>query len=144
MWRGRPRPRASSMFHDWKVLVTIAVGMAVVSACERAWRTHRFRKSETWPISQGFVVETSVHQGKHEAVLTICYSYPVPNEPYPIPAEFQKEFVLAEEANHWADALDQRNVPVHYDPSNRWKSVLWETDLAPIVLANSGQVASDC
>lgn len=70
-------------------------------------------------------------------ILTVRYSYPVPDEPYPIPAEFQKEFLLPEEAYQWADALDQKGIPVHYDPGNHWKSLLWETDLQPIVEASS-------
>jgi hypothetical protein len=114
---------------EWKwPLVIVGLGF-LLSLLERAWRAHMERRSQVWSMSFGQITKVAVHQTKYEAILTIWYSHPVPNEPYPIPAEFQKTFLLIEEANRWADALSNATIPVRFDPSNPWRSQLWESEL---------------
>jgi hypothetical protein len=97
-------------------------------------------------VIHGVVDETAVHKGSNEIILTIRYSYSVESEPYPITAEFEKLFPFPrdeENANRWADALSEQKIPVRVDPSNSWRSLLWESDLEAIVLANSSGLTTD-
>jgi hypothetical protein len=120
---------------EWKWPLVIVGISFLLSILERAWRAHKQRRSQTWPVSHGQITKAAVHQAKHESILTLWYSYLVPNEPYPVPAEFQKEFYSVDEARKWADALSNATVPVRFDPANPWKSQLSESDLATIVQA---------
>ena len=111
---------------------------AVVFLClvlEELWRFHRQARSQTWPLKFGQVSKAAVHQDKHECTLTLWYSYPASDEPYPIPAEFQKKFYSLEEAQRWADALCDKAIPVRVNPANSWKSQLLDSDLELIVIA---------
>ena len=117
----------------WKWIIGFGVASLALSGLERARRIHKLHQSETWPISYGQINETTVHETKYETTLTLQYSYPAPTEPYPIPAEFRKEFPSSGDALTWADALNGKAIPVRYNPSNPWKSVLWDSDLQPIV-----------
>jgi hypothetical protein len=88
---------------DWKALAGIVATMTAISGCDWLWRAHKRQKSQAWPISHGIVTETMVHKGGDEIILTVRYSYPVEDEPYPVPAEFQKVFPFRhfEEAQSW-------------------------------------------
>lgn len=105
------------------------------------WRNRKQSKARNWPIVFGQITETTVFSGKHEITLTVSYAYPVTDEPCPIPAEFEKEFYDADEAQLWADALADQIVPVRVNTENSWKSMLLDSDLAVIVRA---YVASHC
>jgi hypothetical protein len=125
---------------DSEVKISVVVFILTFAACERAWHAYKRRKSETWPVSYGVVTEASVHKGHAEITLTVRYSYPAQGEPYPVPAEFQKTFSsLRDEpqAERWAEALVQKQIPIRFDPRNQWRSTLWESDLEPIVKAHS-------
>jgi hypothetical protein len=128
------------MSHDSEILIGIGIAVIGVAGLDRLWHIHRRRKSETWPTAHGVVTETEVHKGHDNVVLTVRYSYPVEDEPYPIPAEFQKTFPLLrneKQAQAWAEALDKKHIPVRFDPRNHWRSLLWDSDLEPIVNAHS-------
>src|SRR5215469_5331439 len=78
-------------------------------------------------------------QGEHEARLKMRYFYTLPEQPYPIPAEFWKEFSRRSEAERWADALFGKTIPVRVDPKNPWKSQLWDSELEAIVTATASE-----
>lgn len=120
---------------DGLALVACVVIVVVYSIVEKFWHTHKRVRSQTWPLRFAQVTKAAVFEDRHEATLTLWYSYPVPDEPYPIPAQFQKAFSSRHEAQHWADALSDKTIPVHVDPANSWKSELWDSDLEPIVVA---------
>lgn len=133
------------MSSDGKVLTAIFAGMLFISACEWAWRARRLRKSQNWLLVQALVTETAIHKDKHALTLIIRFSYSVPDEPYPVPAEFRKSFPPGydQEIERWSEALDQKQVPARVDPSNHWRSTLWESDLKTIVLANSAELTTE-
>jgi hypothetical protein len=117
----------------WKWIIGLGIASLALSGLERLRRVYKLHQSETWPISYGQVNETSVHEARYETLLIIQYSYPVPTESYAIPAEFRKEFSSSQDAWIWAEALNEKAIPVRYNPSNPWKSILWDSDLQPIV-----------
>jgi hypothetical protein len=78
-----------------------------------------------------------VYQARYESILTVSYSYPLPNDPGSAFGEFQREFDSVEEAEKWADALANRTVPVRFDPTNFWNSELPESDLKATVEATT-------
>jgi hypothetical protein len=128
---------------EWKWPLIIAGIFFLLSLWDKAWHTYRQRRAQAWPISYGQITAVTVHHTKHEFMLKLWYSYPVPDEPYPVPADFQKEFYLVEEASRWADALCDKTVPVRVDPANSWKSQLLDSDLVTIVeAATPGQVSA--
>jgi|SRR5262245_42303188 len=104
---------------------------------EELWRSHRQGRSQTWPLKSGQVSKASVYEGTDECILTLWYSYSASDEPYPIPAEFQKKFYSLEEAQRWADALCDKAIPVRVNPANSWKSQLLDSDLELIVMAET-------
>jgi L-rhamnose mutarotase len=122
-----------SLLHDWKVLLTLALGIAVLALLEETGRRYKRRRSQPWPMLTAQITQATIHTDKYESTLTLQYSYYVPDEPYPIPAEYQKQFYDEQKANCWADALRDKNVPVRVDPANSWRSQLWDSDLELIV-----------
>jgi hypothetical protein len=121
---------------EWKWPLVVAAASLAISGLERAWSAYKQRRSGTWPISYGHITKTAVHQSEYESILTLEYSYPVPDEPYPIPGEFLKQFSLPEQAWAWAEALRDKNIPVRFSPSNAWKSVLVDFDLETVANAS--------
>ncbi len=101
------------------------------------WRNRKQLRGQNWPISFGQVTKTRVFSDNHETTLTLSYTYPVADEPYPIPAEFEKEFYVTEDAQTWADALADKTIPVHVNPANSWKSKLLDSELESIVRASA-------
>ena len=120
--------------NGWAFIACMVI-VLLSSLIEKYWQLHRRVRSQTWPLRFGQVTRAAVFEGKHEVILTLWYSYPVPDEPHPIPAEFQKEFLSIDEAQRWADALSDKDIPVHVNPANSWKSELWDSDLETIVMA---------
>lgn len=118
---------------DWWAVIASALILFLSSILEKYWRLHRQARSQTWPLIYGQVSRAAVFRGKYDATLTLWYSYPAPDEPYPIPAEFQKDFSSVDEAQLWADVLFDKTVPVRVNPLNSWKSQLWDCDLEAIV-----------
>jgi hypothetical protein len=105
------------------------------------WRKRKEVRAQNWPVSYGRITKAAVFHGKHEITLTLSYYYPVADEPYPIPAEFQKEFYSGEQAQAWADALSDQMIPVRVNPANSWKSVLMDSELENIVRANAAKLS---
>jgi hypothetical protein len=123
----------------WSNPTVIAVAVAVACvAIGWAWDAYKKRRSQTWPICQGQVNEAKIFHDKYGITLTLNYSYPAPDEPYPIPAEHQMTLGSEEAAERYADALSNKVIPVRVDPTNSWRSQLWNSDLDAIVEANSG------
>jgi hypothetical protein len=114
---------------DWWVLLIIAAGVVVLSVAEQLVRRYKQRRSQSWATLSAQITQATIHEGKHDWTLTLQYSYTVPDEPYPIPTEYQKQFYDEEEAKRWADALRDKHVPVRVDPANPWRSQLSESDL---------------
>ena len=96
-------------------------------------------RAQNWPVSYGRITKAAVFHRKNEITLTLSYYYPVADEPYPIPAEFEKEFHSGEQAQAWADALNDQMIPVRVNPANSWKSVLMDSELESVVRANTGK-----
>lgn len=120
-------------FRRWNSdLVGLAVGLAV-AGFQKFWRVRREQRAETWPVCYGRVNRGSVDSENQKAKLKCFYTYRVGAESFV--GSFQKTFEDADEAHAWADALDNQQVAVHYDPSNPSRSQLRETDLRPIVQA---------
>jgi hypothetical protein len=116
-------------------VAVIALFVAILStAVGRAWKGYKKRRSEMWPICYGQIDEVTIFHDKYGIILTLNYSYPVPDEPYPIPAEFQMTFGSADDAEAYADALSKTPIPVRVDPANSWRSQL-DSDLDAIVEA---------
>ncbi|MGO9306352.1 MAG: hypothetical protein ACLP3R_22060 [Candidatus Korobacteraceae bacterium] len=136
-------PPAISSF-DWLRHLTVGGG-AIWILVDIASRVFRKVGKESvglsWPIAYGTVTDVDVSKGIRRSCLTLQYSYPVPDEPYPTPAEFEIEVVSAE-ANRWAEALDGKTIPVRVNPENCWKSQLLLSDLEPIVQASTSSSIS--
>jgi hypothetical protein len=125
------------LLNEWKWPV-IVIGVAfLLEFVPRAWRAHMQHRSLSWPVSHGRITKVMVHQAKHESILTVSYTYPLPTDPGSAFGEFQKEFDSVEEAEKWADALAYRAVPVRFDPTNFWTSELPESDLKTVVDATT-------
>ncbi len=123
----------------WLKHLTVGGGAVWVLA-KLAWsffhRVSNENVSLSWPIRYGTVTDIDVSKGTRRSTLTLHYSYPVPDEPYPIPAKFEIEVVTAD-ALQWAEALDGKTIPVRVNPENSWKSCLLLSDLEPIVQASA-------
>ena len=103
------------------------------------WRKRREVRAQNWPVSYGRITKAAVFHRKNEITLTLSYYYPVADEPYPIPAEFEKQFYSSEQAQAWADALNDQMIPVRVNPANSWKSVLMDSELESVMRANTGK-----
>lgn len=126
----------SRILEQWKMPLILAAISFALSGIAKAWRAFKRQQSETWSTSYALVTKATVHEMKHESLLSISYSYPVPGEPYPIPAEFEMDFSSPDEAGKWAEALSGQTILVRFNPANPWKSVLWESDLQTVVQAS--------
>jgi hypothetical protein len=124
------------ILEEWKMPFILASISFALSGLAKAYRVSKRRQSETWSTSYGLVTKATVHEMKHESLLRISYSYPVPEEPYPIPSEFEMDFPSSDEAGMWAEALSGKTIPVRFNPANPWKSVLWDSDLRAVVHAS--------
>ena len=105
------------------------------------WRKRKEVRAQNWPVSYGRITKEAVFHRKNEITLTLSYYYPVADEPYPIPAEFEKQFYSSEQAQAWADALNDQMIPVRVNPANSWKSVLMDSELESVVRANTGKLS---
>jgi hypothetical protein len=125
------------LFNEWKPLVFIVGILFLFELLKMRWRAHKQRHILSWPVSNGQITKVVVHQAKHESILTVSYSYPLPEGPGPAFGEFQREFDSIEEAERWADTLANRAVHVRFNPTNYWNSELVESDLETIVEATA-------
>jgi hypothetical protein len=125
------------IFEELKVPVILVAASFALSWVVKVRHAFRRRESEIWSTGFALVTKTNVHEMKYESLLRISYSYAVPGEPYPIPAEFELGLPSADEAEKWADVLSGKTIPVRFNPASPWKSVLWELDLRTVVHASS-------
>lgn len=119
-------------FEQWPELVTVAVAVAL-AAIQKGWRSYRLTQSQTWPLTYGRILRSEAPEKNKTFRLKVFYSYRVGEESYQ--GEFEKKFRDDAEAQLWADALREKQIPVHYDPEKPGGSQLWESDLVPIVLS---------
>jgi hypothetical protein len=117
-------------FDQWPELVTLAVALTL-AAIQKSWRSFRMAQSQTWPVTYGRVLRSEAPEKNKTLQLKVFYSYRVGEESYQ--GEFEKKFRDEAEAQWWADALREKQIPVHYDPVKPTRSQLWESDLVPIV-----------
>jgi uncharacterized protein DUF3592 len=117
-------------FEQWPELVTFAVAVAL-AAIQKGWRSFRMAQSQTWPITYGRIVRSDAPEKNKTFGFKVVYSYRVGEESYQ--GEFEKNFRDEAEAHWWADALRDKQIPVHYDPEKPARTQLWESDLVPIV-----------
>ena len=134
---------ATSSF-DWLKHLTVGGGTAWILV-KVAWNIfHKVGKEKvclSWPIRYGTVTDVDVSKGMRRSSLTLHYSYPVPDEPYPIPAKCEFEVVTAD-ALRWAEALDGKAIPVRVNPEKSGQSQLLLSDLEPIVQASARTTVS--
>ena len=128
-----------NLMHDGWTFLGAAIFVFLSDRFLKYWRRRTQARADTWPVTTGQVSETAVSQGEHEARLKMRYYYTLPEQPYPIPAEFWKEFSRRSEAERWADALFGKTIPVRVDPKNPWKSQLWDSELEAIVTATASE-----
>jgi hypothetical protein len=124
--------------HKWLSVIGIAGAWAIFEwLLGTAWRNRKQAGAHSWPVVIGRITKATVFSGKHDVTLTLSYSYPVTDEPYPIPAEFEREFYRTEDAQAWADALDDQMIQVHVNPKNAWKSLLLDSELEGMVKSSA-------
>lgn len=111
-------------------LFPLAAAFAVATL-QRVWKSYQHHRGETWPISYGRILSTAVETQGNAVVLKAPYSYRVGNESYG--ATFRKIFSDSDQANSWDKALTGKEVPVRYDPNKPSRSLVWESDLQPMV-----------
>jgi Protein of unknown function (DUF3592) len=120
---------------DWLGYALPLVAAFGLATLQRAWTSYRSHRGETWPISYGRILSTTIETQGNTVVLKAPYSYRVGNESYG--ATFKKEFSDTDEANSWEKALAGKQVPIRYDSSKPSRSRLWESDLLPMVQATA-------
>jgi hypothetical protein len=113
-------------------LIGLLVGLALAGA-QKIWRDYQQHRSETWPISYGRINSVTVDSQEKRNKIKCYYTYRVEAETFT--GSFQKTFQDPDEATAWAEALDNKQVAVHYDPANPSRSQLGEVDLEPMVRA---------
>ena len=113
-------------------LVALAIGLTI-AGLQGFLRTRRDRRAETWPVSYGRIDRISVDSDEQRGKLKCYYTYRVGSKSFV--GSFQKTFEDSDQAHLWADALQKKQVAVHYDPSKPSGSQLREADLRPIALA---------
>jgi hypothetical protein len=124
--------------NEWLSIVGLAAAWAIFEwLLGTVWRNRKQAGAHSWPVAIGRITKATVFSGKHDVTLTLSYAYPVADEPYPIPAEFEKEFYRTEDAQAWADALGDQMVPVHVNPKNSWKSLLLDSELEVMVKSSA-------
>lgn len=116
---------------DWLSDLLPLVAAFGLATLQRAWKSYQQRRGETWPISYGRILSTGVETQGNAVVLKAPYSYRVANQAYG--ATFKKVFSDSDEAKSWEKALAGKEVPVRYDPNKPSRSVIWESDLQPMV-----------
>jgi len=105
----------------------VAVGVRI------AWRFFKQLHSDDWPAIQGKCTFAGVTNKENRYELKILYSYKLATEKFASGGEFCKDFFNEEQANRWAKALREMNIPIHYHPNKPEKSILWDSDLEFIV-----------
>jgi hypothetical protein len=98
-------------------------GLAIVwFFLEFAWHFYRKVGKEnrilTWPIRYGMVVEAVVYRGTRSSCLTITYHYSPPDESEGMTGSAEFDIDSFEQAECWAQALENKTVPVRVDPKN--------------------------
>jgi len=121
-------------FDQWPEVVTLAVALAL-AAIQKGWRSYRMAQSQTWPVTYGRILRSEASEKNKALRLKLFYSYRVGEESYQ--SEFEKKFREQTEAQLWADALREKQFPVHFDSEKPARSQLWDSDLVPIVLSFS-------
>lgn len=119
--------------HDWLGEALPLIAAFGIATLQKAWTFYSSHRGETWPISYGRILSTTVETQGSNVVLNAPYSYRVGNESYG--AKFQKVFGDSDEANAWDKSLVGKQVPVRYDPNKPSRSRVWESDLLPMVQA---------
>ena len=110
------------------VLVPLAlVGVRIL------WRFFKEVNSEDWPVIQGKCTFAGVEDKGEYQQVKILYSYKLPTEKSASCGAFHKDFFNQTTANHWAKALNEKEIPVRYHPDNPDKSNLMDADLQLIV-----------
>jgi len=123
---------------EWTAIIGVGAAWALLEwLLGTVWRNRNQARVHTWPVAFGRITKAAVFTGKQDITLTLSYTYAVAEEPYPIPAEFEKGFYRTEDAQAWADALVEQMVPVHVNPKNCWKSRLLDSELEAIVKARA-------
>ena len=89
--------------------------------------------SEDWPAIQGKCTFAGVTKKEGVYELKVLYSYKLATEKFYICGEFYKDFFNEAQANQWAQALQEMDIPIHCHPSTPEKSILWVEDLESIV-----------
>jgi hypothetical protein len=117
-------------FDQWPELAAFAAAL-VLAAIQKGWRSFRLTQSQTWPVTYGRILRSEASDKNKTLRLKVFYSYRFGEESYQ--GEFEKKFRDEAEAQWWADALREKQIPVHYDPEKPTRSQLWESDLVPIV-----------
>lgn len=120
-------------FKDWSWDLVGFVAAFAAAAAQKLWRGYLDRRSETWPISYGRIDRANVDSDKKTAKITCYYTYSVGTEKFV--GQFKMNFDTSNEAEAWVDALNKKQVAVHYDPGKPERSRLRQIDLAPIVQA---------
>jgi hypothetical protein len=109
------------------VVPASVVGIRVV------WHFLKQLNSDDWPIIQGKCTFAGVEENDNQIQLKVLYCYQLPTEKYPTCAAYYKDFFNRDDAQQWAKALHERDVPVHYNPRNPDKSNLSDSDLQSLV-----------
>jgi hypothetical protein len=87
---------------EWGWAIAIAAALALFEYLAGTfWRRRREWRAASWPVSYGQVTKAVIYRGKNEITLTFSYTYPVTDEPYPIPAKSAKDFYASDEAQAW-------------------------------------------
>ncbi len=143
----KPGPALSAVVHSWRMILISepsqwqwelggAILSLVAAAVTKGAAGYQRRRSETWPISYGQIVNASAEETEGTARLELDYDYRVASELYT--GKFKKTLSDENEAIAWAEALRGAQIAVRYDPEKPSRSRLWESDLETIVRASAG------
>ncbi len=119
-----------SSFDQWQELAFLGAGIAL-AGIQRAWRSWRMARSQTWPVAYGRIVRSEASEQSKVFSIKLFYRYSVDQDSYQ--GEFKKKMGSEDDATLWADALRDKQITVHYDPEKLSRSEIWESDLVPIV-----------
>lgn len=117
-------------FDQWPELLIFVAALAL-AAIQKGWRSFRMAQSQTWPLTYGRVLRSEASSKNKTYQLKVFYSYHVGQDSYQ--GEYKKTFPDEAEAELWADALREKQIPVHHHPEKPTRSQLWDSDLLPIV-----------
>jgi hypothetical protein len=121
---------------QWQWELGGAILSLVAAAVTKGAAGYQRRRSETWPISYGQIVNASAEETEGTARLELDYDYRVASELYT--GRFKKTLSDENEAIAWAEAVRGAQIAVRYDPEKPSRSRLWESDLETIVRASAG------